>query len=112
MYFKNLCVDKKNKRITGVVETKLTEFEKLDFILRGEKPKTTKAFIATCSESDDFDIYTGAALVLAQAMFGSKSQFRKWVDQNATIVLSKEDKAKLKKEKIKKAKTKAKTEQF
>ena len=109
MYFKNLLVDKNNKRVTGLVEVKPTDFEKLDAMLQGKKPKTVKAYIATCSEGDDFDIYTGAALVLVQAMFGSKNKFRKWVDQNATIVLSKEDKTKLRKEKIAKAKSKAKT---
>lgn len=109
MYLKKLLVDKNNRRMTGLVEKKLTDFDRLDAMLHGEKPKTTKAYIATCSEDDDFDIYTGAALVLVQALFGSKNQFRKWVDQNVTVVLSKEDKVKLKKEKIEKAKNKAKT---
>ena len=39
MYFKNLLVDKNNKRVTGLVEVKPTDFEKLDAMLQGKKAK-------------------------------------------------------------------------
>lgn len=63
--------------------------------------------MAKTAEGDEFDKYTGAALALAYQLFGSKTQFRKYVDNEAKYIKQikeKKEKAKAKKKQVKKDK--------
>lgn len=40
---------------------------------------------------DEFDKYVGAALAYAYSMFGSKTKFRKFVDENSKVLKSREE---------------------
>lgn len=53
--------------------------------------------LAKTAKGDEFDPYVGAALALAYQLFGSKTQFRKYVDEKAKkLSVIKEKKAKAK----------------
>ena len=54
--------------------------------------KLNKVSIVKCHKDDDFDKYIGAALAYMYNKFGSKTAFRKWVDENAKVVAPKEKK--------------------
>ena len=57
--------------------------------------------LAKTSKDDEFDKYVGAALAIAYQLFGSKTQFRKYVDNEAKYVKQikeKKEKAKQKKQ--------------
>ena len=57
--------------------------------------------MAKTAKGDEFDKYTGAALALVYQLFGSKTQFRKYVDNEAKYVKQikeKKEKAKQKKQ--------------
>jgi len=43
--------------------------------------------MAKTSKDDEFDKYVGAALAIAYQLFGSKTQFKKYVDENAKEIL-------------------------
>lgn len=61
--------------------------------------------MAKTAEGDEFDKYTGAALALAYQLFGSKTQFRKYVDNEAKYIKQikeKKEKAKAKKKQVNK----------
>ena len=63
--------------------------------------------MAKTAEGDEFDKYTGAALALAYQLFGSKTQFRKYVDNEAKYIKQikeKKEKAKAKKKQVNKVK--------
>jgi len=63
--------------------------------------------MAKTAEGDEFDKYTGVALALAYQLFGSKTQFRKYVDNEAKYIKQikeKKEKAKAKKKQVKKDK--------
>lgn len=53
--------------------------------------------MSKCHEEDEFDPYVGAALALAYQLFGSRTQFRKYVDEKAkklSVIKEKKLKAK------------------
>lgn len=104
MEIKNIILNKEKKTTTVVVKEELKDIDILDYLLNGkELPKTNKAIQIKCAEDDEYDPYIGVALALAEASFGSKRQFRMWVDKNCQIAHSKEEKDKERKERIAKA---------
>lgn len=106
LHFKQLIVDEENKRTTLIAEAEVSAGAKLMTSVMGEKLNNREVFSVKCSTEDSFDPYVGAALALAEAQFGSKSKFKKWVDQNSTYVMSKEEKKAAKQ--LRKARAKAK----
>lgn len=49
--------------------------------------------IVKAHEDDDFDPYVGTALGMVYKIFGSRTAFRKWVDENSKTVKAKKTKA-------------------
>ena len=117
-----LTKDGKSREITqivineeeGIVTTVGNKLGLLPVVIKKDKngkeynendPKVVA--MAKTAEGDEFDKYTGAALALAYQLFGSKTQFRKYVDNEAKYIKQikeKKEKAKAKKKQVKKDK--------
>lgn len=117
-----LTKDGKSREITqivineeeGIVTTVGNKLGLLPVVIKKDKdgkeynendPKVVT--MAKTAEGDEFDKYTGAALALAYQLFGSKTQFRKYVDNEAKYIKQikeKKEKAKAKKKQVNKAK--------
>lgn len=96
MQIKNIMLNKDKKVTTLVIKEDLKDIDILDYILKGKDlPKTNKAIQVKCADEDAYDPYIGVALALAEAHFGSKRQFRMWVDKRCQIINSKEKKEKI-----------------
>lgn len=109
MIIKNIMLNKDKKVTTVVVKEDLKNIDILDYILNGKDlPKTNKAIQIKCAEEDEYDPYIGVALALAEAYFGSKRQFRMWVDKRCQII-EKKDKEKTAKASIEKTKPEVKS---
>lgn len=106
---KHLIINEKEKTTILVVENDTPSFESMwAMCCAGVEPESqTETFSVKCSPDDAYDKYVGAALAFAEASFGSKNQFRKWVDSKAVRATSKEDKKKAKAARVAKAKTKS-----
>lgn len=51
------------------------------------EPKTTKVVTTSrCHENDEFDPYVGVALAVAENVFGSRTQFIKFVNEHCKVV--------------------------
>lgn len=55
--------------------------------------------VVTCGVNDVFDMEHGVAMAIAQRLFGSKNQFKKFVRENSTVQPTKREKQKTKEEK-------------
>lgn len=104
---KHLVINEKEKTTILVVENDAPTLESILAKCAGvvSKPKT-ETFSVKCSSEDAYDRYVGAALAYVEASFGSKNQFRKWVDSKAVNATTKEDKKKAKADRVAKAKSK------
>ena len=70
----------------------LTELEIRNVLANKDKRLITVVFedgkheIIKCAEQDDFDIYVGVALAIAQRYFGSKNQFHKATNKRLKVI--------------------------
>lgn len=104
---KHLIINEKEKTTILVVENSDSTLESVLAKYTGVAPKPkTETFSVKCNSDDEYDRYVGAALAYVEAAFGSKNQFRKWVDSRAVKAVSKEDKKNAKAVRIAKAKAK------
>lgn len=111
MKIKGLLLNKEKKTTTLITEEEITQMDFMESILTGKPlPKKTKAIVLKCHEEDEYDPYVGAALALAEATFGSKRQFRMWVDNQSKKAKTKEDKKEEKSKRIQKTLEKQKKE--
>lgn len=72
--------------------------KKMSITINEEKQIVTVAFpngkvaMSRCSKDDKFDPYVGAALCIAAELFGSKTKFKKYVDEHGKKVKTKKEK--------------------
>lgn len=88
-----IIINEKDKVVTAITEPKI--------VIKKEK----KVTIAKCHKDDEFDPYIGAALAIAYQLFGSKTQFHKYVDneaKNVDKIRAKKEASKVKKDTSKK----------
>ena len=106
---KQIIINKGNGTVTAITEEDPFGIYKLFGV---DKEPTKKATVAKLANGDEFDKYVGVALALAYQLFGSKSAFRKFVNESESvkdlekIAKAKEETRKAKEAELEKAKAK------